>query len=92
MVQPAQLSFFHDAAFCSFTLCIFHPTFNFYHAAFLFIPRTLFFRFLKWGGSVRATAMFRAASTFPFYFHIIFLLLSKPHHLLSFHNFLSSAE
>jgi hypothetical protein len=39
---PAQLSFFHAAAFCSFTLCIFHPTFNFYHAAFLFITRTLF--------------------------------------------------
>jgi hypothetical protein len=44
------------------------------------------------GVNVRATAMFREASTFPFCIHIIFLILSEPHYLSAFHDILIFTE
>jgi len=56
-------------------------------ATSLFIHST-YFAFLGFlmGVKFRTSTQFRAASTFPFCIHSIFLILSEPHYLLLLHD------
>jgi hypothetical protein len=61
---------------------------NFYSLPIRLVVRCTDFGFcvFKMGVNVRAAAMFREASTFPFCIHIIFLVLSEPLHRLAYHD------
>jgi hypothetical protein len=82
-----------STAFISSTTLLFalsrfglHPTFNLCHVAFFYSFHVLCFLGFFNGGNFRTATRFRAAITFPFCIHLIFLVLSEPLHRLALHD------
>jgi len=77
---------FSTALLFALSRFVFHPTFNLCHVAFFIHPTYFAFLGFLMGVKFPTCTQFREASIFPFWIHIIFLVLSASLHRLALHN------
>ncbi len=76
-----SLYFFHDAAFCSFTLCILLKIFFPAEPLFYSLHVLCFLWFFKWGVKFRANTQFHEATTLTFCVGLQVIALTSQYHL-----------